>query len=488
MTPQEFLGDQNAQDLTAQHRFGSYLDKYGAQGAARAWYAGEGGMNNLGATDINQNINVGQYGQQFLNRLGRQQGSDAGSSAPIRVASLDPTMAFTAGAPAEAKANPPIPTDIVPAPVQVAQAGSAPIGMGPTGPAPSVPQINRITPPVTMPGTDRPKYPDPAPYNAAEIEGYRRLNLGQRLQDPVMTEQGKTLLDAGKAARDKVDADAKAQFDADMQIYHARVLAQEGREVGARGTQQTLIPRPGEVAAFPGIPTGAGATAASSGPPTPGGVVNPGADPNLNTPQSRQRTGQPDMSAVPPGMTQNQWAEQRGPIANKAIEAVQTAVPQFNEALKVLQLARAHPGGQRFGIGVGSNVMQSIPGTAEYGFAQVMKQLQGENFMSGYQSLRGGGQISNVEGEKTQQARARLATAQNRDDFDKALIDLETSLRTDLETAQRKVNMPVTAWQRSPNDNYAPDLHTVDTRPGKPGAYEYLGGNPAKDSSYRRVR
>ena len=70
MTPEEFRNDPAAQEATARHRFTQYADKYGDEGAARAWYAGEGGMKNLGATDVHGRLTVGGYGQDFMRRMG----------------------------------------------------------------------------------------------------------------------------------------------------------------------------------------------------------------------------------------------------------------------------------------------------------------------------------------------------------------------------------------------------------------------------------
>jgi hypothetical protein len=64
MTPQEFLADQRAQDAVFQHRFGSYVQKYGPGGAARAWFAGEGGMSNPDATD-QLGTSVADYERRF---------------------------------------------------------------------------------------------------------------------------------------------------------------------------------------------------------------------------------------------------------------------------------------------------------------------------------------------------------------------------------------------------------------------------------------
>ena len=51
MTPKEFLADPKAQEAVAHAKLGEYVQKYGYAGAARAWIAGEAGMNNPRAAD-----------------------------------------------------------------------------------------------------------------------------------------------------------------------------------------------------------------------------------------------------------------------------------------------------------------------------------------------------------------------------------------------------------------------------------------------------
>jgi hypothetical protein len=51
MTPDEFLGNPDAQEAVFKHKFGQYSAKYGPEGAARAWFAGEGGMNSPNRKD-----------------------------------------------------------------------------------------------------------------------------------------------------------------------------------------------------------------------------------------------------------------------------------------------------------------------------------------------------------------------------------------------------------------------------------------------------
>jgi hypothetical protein len=69
MTPQEYLADKDAQEAVFKHRFGSYVQKYGPGGAARAWFAGEGGMKNPNARD-QLGTSVAEYERRFNSGLG----------------------------------------------------------------------------------------------------------------------------------------------------------------------------------------------------------------------------------------------------------------------------------------------------------------------------------------------------------------------------------------------------------------------------------
>jgi hypothetical protein len=67
LNPQQFLANKDAQDAVFKGQFGMYADKYGPEGAGRAWLGGEGGMNNLSARDPNGTA-VGAYGSDFSRR------------------------------------------------------------------------------------------------------------------------------------------------------------------------------------------------------------------------------------------------------------------------------------------------------------------------------------------------------------------------------------------------------------------------------------
>lgn len=72
LTPEQFLASPEAQDAVFQHRFGQYVQKYGPEGAAKAWFAGEKGMNNPNARDV-LGTSVSGYGAKFMKALGQPQ-------------------------------------------------------------------------------------------------------------------------------------------------------------------------------------------------------------------------------------------------------------------------------------------------------------------------------------------------------------------------------------------------------------------------------
>ena len=87
MTPEEFIASPEAQDAVFDHRFGGYVQKYGPEGAAKAWFAGEGGMKNPNARDV-LGTSVDDYAAKFKRGMGGMQESyqdTASVSTPARI-------------------------------------------------------------------------------------------------------------------------------------------------------------------------------------------------------------------------------------------------------------------------------------------------------------------------------------------------------------------------------------------------------------------
>ena len=69
MTPDQFLASPEAQDAVFRGQFGQYAGKYGPEGAAKAWFAGEKGMNNPNAKD-QLGTSVQAYADKFTRGYG----------------------------------------------------------------------------------------------------------------------------------------------------------------------------------------------------------------------------------------------------------------------------------------------------------------------------------------------------------------------------------------------------------------------------------
>lgn len=85
-----------------------------------------------------------------------------------------------------------------------------------------------------------------------------------------------------------------------------------------------------------------------------------------------------------------------------------------------------------------AGVLPAIPGTAQAGTVARIEQLQGAAFLQAFESLKGGGQITEVEGKKATDAIARLNRAQKKEDFVDALSDLRGIISSGLERARKK--------------------------------------------------
>lgn len=127
VTPDEFLANPQLQDAIFDKKFGSYVEQFGPEGAAQAWFAGPGGVGKLDRKDA-LGTSVAAYSQKFNNAIG-------GAPAAIEAAApssgyVDPMVSAPNAAPQTAEAPPlPAPVEVAPAPAvavvpqqQVAQA------------------------------------------------------------------------------------------------------------------------------------------------------------------------------------------------------------------------------------------------------------------------------------------------------------------------------------------------------------------------------
>ena len=151
--------------------------------------------------------------------------------------------------------------------------------------------------------------------------------------------------------------------------------------------------------------------------------------------------------------------------ATKAAQAaaVKTAETQTQSALDypklegetkysidLLDKALSHPGLP--GVVGMPNVSGALrlPGTKETDFRTLLDQMQGRQFMQAYETLKGGGVITEVEGTKATQALARMSSAQTEDEFKKGLEEFKGVLVQGLQRAKAKAGTAAPQPQGAP--------------------------------------
>jgi hypothetical protein len=102
--------------------------------------------------------------------------------------------------------------------------------------------------------------------------------------------------------------------------------------------------------------------------------------------------------------------------------------------------AQPHPGfSGAVGAGVGTRF---VPGTDAAGFQALYDQVTGGAFLQAYETLKGTGQITEVEGKKATAAITRMNLAQSEAEFVKAAREFQDAIRSGVDRARKKAGSP----------------------------------------------
>lgn len=119
-----------------------------------------------------------------------------------------------------------------------------------------------------------------------------------------------------------------------------------------------------------------------------------------------------------------------GLTAGTAAGNLSTIIDQTKQAINEINQLRNH---RAIGTATGlSSKLPVIPGSAVQDFVSRESQLKGQTFLQAYGALKGGGSITEIEGDKATKAIGRLDRALNEEDYKKALDDLEMVMRQGL--------------------------------------------------------
>lgn len=142
--------------------------------------------------------------------------------------------------------------------------------------------------------------------------------------------------------------------------------------------------------------------------------------------------------------------KEQGEAQGKAAADLPRQMDNAGVAIQTIEAIRKHPG-KKWGVGA-VGVIPGVPGTEQRGFVNLVDQAKGQVFLQAFNSLRGGGAITDAEGAKATQALSRLDRAQRQEDFDAALTDLEGIINMGVQRARgaAKTSPQSDGWQNLP--------------------------------------
>jgi hypothetical protein len=103
----------------------------------------------------------------------------------------------------------------------------------------------------------------------------------------------------------------------------------------------------------------------------------------------------------------------------------------------LLEKTKTHPGRQ-YATGK-SSILPKVPGTAPADFQVLLDQIGGQQFLQAFETLKGGGQITEVEGRKATEAMARMNPRQSEEAFLQGVNEFQSIVRSAKDRATAKI-------------------------------------------------
>jgi hypothetical protein len=121
-------------------------------------------------------------------------------------------------------------------------------------------------------------------------------------------------------------------------------------------------------------------------------------------------------------------------MAPQAIAQAEETVNLIDDLLKAPGFKQAVGGSRLFGI-------QKIPGTSAKDFDVRLDQLKGKQFLQAFESLKGGGQITEIEGKKATDAIARMDASSTEAEFIKAAREFQEIIKAGAKRAKNAAGL-----------------------------------------------
>lgn len=392
LTPEQFLASPEAQDAVFRGEFGSYIERYGnPQDAASAWFTGQPLSTGAGRSDILGTTGAG-YVEKFNAALGQPQGGN-----------MQPQGLLSTSGQAEPERLPffqrPETKDFL---------SALAVGLGGLTLNPNQAIIQSAQQDIA----ERRKTRETAAQQNRTLEYLRGLGTPQAKEALRYAEGTGDIFGALKMV---TPGDTPAAF----RSLQAQAEA-AGLQPGTPEYQEFMLYGGGRRESTPASFVALDLQARSAG----------------FVPRSEGGDGRYEEFMATAGKGLSAQAAAEGRARGQATFDLAGAEVAATRALNLVDLLRNDPALPDM-VGPVQGRLPNVSGAAQR-FQSRLDQLQGTAFLEAYNMLRGGGQITEVEGQKAERAIARLNVAQNEEDFLTALDEFEDAIRTGLQklTAQ----------------------------------------------------
>ena len=124
--------------------------------------------------------------------------------------------------------------------------------------------------------------------------------------------------------------------------------------------------------------------------------------------------------------------------AEEGVRLIDELIGKRDSEGRLIEGSKPHPG---FHDAVGATWFPGarfIPGTDAAGFMSRFDQIMGASFLEVFESLKGGGSITEKEGAKGTDAINRMSTSTDEKEFIRAALDLQDAIRKGVENAKKR--------------------------------------------------
>lgn len=190
--------------------------------------------------------------------------------------------------------------------------------------------------------------------------------------------------------------------------------------------------------------------------------VNLAMDPQITSAVTNAKN-QSNLAYEPQINAANKEATMKTEASTQAALDLPQSIAQGQETVGLVDDLLKHKG-FKSAVGMSSyNPLNKLAGTNANDFNIRLEQLKGKQFLQAFQSLKGGGQITEVEGKKATDAIARMNPSASEEEFRKAADDFKSVIDAGMKRAKQKAGVSGSGNNDAPAVNAAP-------LPAKPSA------------------